>query len=145
MANTLKATPGNVGVWHQIMPLDKSKLKMVLCKHNSRGIVTCGILGDQKLIIHSLVNHPHVKGFSDHSNGDHLHEQLLSGLLFWKRTHFYPIASTEGKTETSTISTICLFAQYSQILFNGQKFIIISLNNLAYNHQLLNLLLCMLQ
>lgn len=56
MANTLKATPGNVGVWSQTMPLDNSKLKMMLHKHNSRGIVIYGISGKQKLIFHSLVN-----------------------------------------------------------------------------------------
>lgn len=65
------------------MPLDNSELKMVLNKRNSRGIVTCGILGAQKLIIHSLVDHPYVKSFSDHSNVDHLNEQLLSGHLFF--------------------------------------------------------------
>lgn len=107
--------------------------------------LTYGISGDQKLVIHSSVNHPYVKGFSDHSNVDHLNEQLLSGHLFWKRSHFYPIAPTEGRTKTSTVSATCLFAQYSQILFHGQKSIIISPNNSAYKHHLLNLLLRMLQ
>lgn len=92
MANTLKATPGNVGVWHKIMPLDNSELRMVLHKQNSRGIVTYGISGGQKLIIHSLVPHPYVKTFSDHSNVGYLNEQLLSGHRFfsekgyWKKT-----------------------------------------------------------
>lgn len=45
--------------------------------------VTNGISGDEKLVIHSLVNHPYVKGFSDHSNVDHLNEQLLSGHPFF--------------------------------------------------------------
>lgn len=64
---------------------------------------------------------------------------------FLEKDLFLSNTPSEGRTKTSTVSAVCLFAQYSQILFHGQKSIINSPNNSAYKHHLLDLLICMLQ
>ena len=119
MANTLKATPGSVGVWSQIMSLDSSDSKMILCKYDHRGRWPMASQEPRNWPFIFQLTIWYVKGFSDHSNNDYLNEQpYRSHLFLLVICHvFSQVATSHWRTNTVTISAVCFFVWQNSSLF----------------------------
>lgn len=138
MANTLKATPGSVGVWSQIMSLDSSDSKVLLCKCDHRGRWPMASQNPRNWPFIFQLTIWYVKGFSDHSNMDYLNEQPYRGHLFLHIIcHvFSQVTTRHWRTNTGKISTVLLYLT---------KFTLISSNNETYKHHYLNLIISIQQ